>query len=107
MQISGLWDVRDLALDRNQAAVYLARLTPGGQRTMGEALNTIASLLSGGQANALTCRGSALRFQQTAAIRAKLAAANKPATANRMLCARRGRARQLVRMLWIRTELGS
>src|SRR4051812_30456408 len=75
-----------IPLDQNPAAVYLAHLTPGGQRTMGEALNKIASLLTAGQANALTCRWSALRFQHTAAVRAKLAATYKPATANRMIC---------------------
>jgi site-specific recombinase XerD len=93
---TNLCDLRDLPLDQNPAAVYLARLTPGGQRTMGEALNIIASMLTGGQANALTCHWSALRFQHTSAIRARLAAAYKPATANRMLCALRG----TLKMAW-------
>src|SRR6266516_870640 len=54
--------------DQNPAAVYLAHLTLGGQRTMRGALDVIASMLSGGQADALTCNWAALRFQHTAAI---------------------------------------
>src|SRR4051812_16567231 len=68
----GLMVVQELPLDQNPAAVYLPHLTPGGQRTMGEALNKIAALLTEGRATALTCRWSALRFQHTAAVRAKL-----------------------------------
>jgi hypothetical protein len=85
-----------LPLDQNPAAVYLAHLTPGGQRTMCEALNKIAAMLTGGQANALTCQWSALRFQHTAAVRARLAATYKPATANRIICALRG----TLKMAW-------
>src|SRR5437868_6930439 len=62
----------NLPPDQNPAAVYLAHLTPGGQRTMRGALDVIAALLSGGQADALTCNWAALRFQHTAALRAKL-----------------------------------
>lgn len=95
-QVSSLLAAPDLPLDQNPAAVYLAHLTPGGQRTMGEALNTIAAILTGGQANALTCQWSALRFQHTAAVRARLATLYKPATANRMICALRG----TLKMAW-------
>jgi len=38
--------------DRHRATVYLARLAPGSQRTTRTALETIASLLTGGQATA-------------------------------------------------------
>lgn len=86
----------ELPLDQNPAAVYLAHLTTGGQRTMGEALNKIASLLTGGTATAISCRWSALRFQHTAAVRARLAATYKPATANRMISALRG----TLKMAW-------
>ena len=95
-QTGGLMVVQELPLDQNPAAVYLAHLTPGGQRTMGEALNKIAALLTEGRATALTCRWSALRFQHTAAVRAKLAATYKPATANRMIRALRG----TLKMAW-------
>ncbi len=95
-QVSSLLAVLDLPLDQNPAAVYLAHLTPGGQRTMGEALNRIAGMLTGGQANALTCQWAGLRFQHTAAVRAKLATKYKPSTANRMICALRG----TMKMAW-------
>jgi site-specific recombinase XerD len=94
--MSDLLVIHELPLDQNPAAVYLARLTPGGQRTMGEALNKIAAMLTGGHADALSCRWAALRFQHTATVRARLAAAYKPATANRMICALRG----TLKMAW-------
>ncbi len=79
-----------LPLDQNPAAVYLAHLTQGGQRTMRGALDAIAAMLTDGEAGAFSCDWAALRFQHTAAIRARLATGYKPATANRMLCALRG-----------------
>lgn len=60
------------------------------------ALDTIAGLLSGGQADALTLDWAALRFQHTAAIRAKLAEGYAPATANKMLSA----LRRTLRAAW-------
>lgn len=78
------------ALDENPAAVYLAHLRPGGRRTMRQALDVIAALLTNGQADALSCPWAALRFQHTAAVRAALAEAYSPATANKMLSALRG-----------------
>lgn len=79
-----------LPLDRNAAAVYVASLAAGSQRTMREALNTIAAMLTDGNADALSLEWAALRFQHTAAIRAKLAEQYSAATANKMLCALRG-----------------
>jgi site-specific recombinase XerD len=78
------------ALDENPAAVYLAHLRPGGRRTMRQALDVIAELLTNGRADALSCPWAGLRFQHTAAIRATLADAYSPATANKMLSALRG-----------------
>ena len=43
------------ALDQNPAAVYLAHLKPSGRRTMRQALNVIAGLLTSGKAEALAC----------------------------------------------------
>jgi len=83
-------DARRAPLDRNAAAVYLASLAVGSRRTMREALNAIAAMLTDGNADALTCNWAALRFQHTAAIRAKLAEQYSAATANKMLCALRG-----------------
>jgi integrase len=72
------------------AAVYLAGLAPGSRRTMREALDAIAGLLSQGRADALALDWAALRFQHTAAIRSRLAERYSPATANKMLSALRG-----------------
>lgn len=79
-----------LPLDRNAAAVYLASLALGSRRTMRDALNVIAAMLTNGDADALTLQWAALRFQHTAAIRAKLAEHYGAATANKMLSALRG-----------------
>ncbi len=79
-----------LPLDRNPASVYLASLALGSRRTMRDALNVIAAMLTNGDADALTLQWAALRFQHTAAIRAKLAQEYSAATANKMLSALRG-----------------
>jgi site-specific recombinase XerD len=57
---------------------------------MQASLNTIARLITGGQADGLAPEWAALRFQHTAAIRAKLAETYAPATVNKMLSALRG-----------------
>ena len=77
------------ALDQRPAAVYIASLAPGSRRTMSQALETIAALVSGGRADALSLDWSALRYQHAAAVRAKLAETYSPATANKMLAALR------------------
>lgn len=79
-----------LPLDRNPASVYLASLALGSRRTMRDALNVIATWLTNGDADALTLQWAALRFQHTAAIRAKLAQEYSAATANKVLSALRG-----------------
>lgn len=79
----------DGRLDGNPAAVYLARLSTGSRRTMRQALDTIAGLLSG-TPDALSFPWSALKYQHIAAIRSKLADTYAPATASKMLCAVRG-----------------
>jgi len=84
-----------LPLDQNAAAVYLASLALGSRRTMRDALNAIAAMLTNGgddyiAADALTLNWAALRFQHTAAIRSKLAETHGAATANKMLSALRG-----------------
>jgi site-specific recombinase XerC len=84
-------DWSDVPYDRHPAAVYLAGLnSPHSRRTMRNALNKIASLVSGGQADALSLNWSALRYQHTAAIRARLSEEYKPATVNTMLSGLRG-----------------
>jgi integrase/recombinase XerD len=77
-------------LDQNPAAVYLASLAKGSRRTMAQALNEIAAMLTNGQADAFAVNWGALRFQHTNAIRSKLAEKYAAATANKMLSALRG-----------------
>jgi hypothetical protein len=42
-----------LPLDQQPTAVYLSSIAEGSRRTMREALNTIAAILTGGTADAL------------------------------------------------------
>lgn len=77
-------------LDQNPAAVYLASLSTGSRGTMRQALNAIAGILTGGQADCFSIEWGAVRYQHTAAIRAQLAEHYAAATANKMLCALRG-----------------
>ncbi len=78
-----------LPLNQAPAAVYLSALGPGSRRTMRQALDAIASLLTNGSANALTLDWAALRYKHTSAIRFALAEKYSPATANKMLGALR------------------
>ncbi len=76
--------------DQHPAAVYLARLAEGSQRTMKQALDVVAAILTGDELDAQTLDWSQLRYQHTAAVRAQLAERYAPATANKMLAALRG-----------------
>jgi site-specific recombinase XerD len=77
-------------LDQNAAAIYLTSLnSEAGRRTMRQALNLCAGLLSE-NADALTFAWHDLRFQHVTAIRAKLTEVYKPATVNKLLAAVRG-----------------
>jgi site-specific recombinase XerD len=79
------------SLAENPAAVYLAGLAPGSRRTMREALDTIADLVSAGRCpDCLSLDWSSLRYAHTAGIRAILAARYSAATVNKMLSALRG-----------------
>lgn len=88
---------RHLSLDQNPAAVYLASLGSDKSRiTMEANLDIIARLL--GSLDCFTCNWAGLRFQHTAAIRARLQEIPSsktgkplsPATVNQILCALRG-----------------
>jgi site-specific recombinase XerC len=85
-------------LDEHPGYVYLARLGSGSRRTMKGALNIIAGLISNGRADLELMPWSALRYQHTAAIRAKLMETYKPSTANKMLAALRGVLREAWRL---------
>ena len=76
-------------LDRNPAAVYLASLAEGSRRGQLQALNTMAGILTGGVSAAESMNWAALRYQHTAALRARLMEGYKPATVNKFLSALR------------------
>ncbi len=78
-----------LPFTQHPAVVYLASLSEGSRRTIFQALDTMARLLSGGRLGAFMLNWAALRYEHTAAIRALLAERYKPATANKMLSALR------------------
>ncbi len=79
--------------DRHPARVYLATLAPGSRRTMRQALDVIAGLLSS-EANAMTLPWVSIGYQHAAAIRARLAETYACTTANKMLAALKGVIRQ-------------
>jgi site-specific recombinase XerD len=85
-------------LDRNPAAVYLARLAPGSRPTMRHALDVIASILTAGQADAFACDWSLVRYQHAQAVRTVLAERYRPVTANKTLSALRGVLREAWRL---------
>ncbi len=75
---------------RNAFLVYLGRLSPASRRSQATALETIATLLTGGAAGAQDLPWHELRYPHTAAVRSELARRYAPATANRHLSALRG-----------------
>src|SRR3954469_8241852 len=77
----------NIPADRNPALVYLASLAAGSRRTMRQALDTIAHLLTAGGCDHVTLPWGALRFQPTQAARAVLQEKYEAATANKMLSA--------------------
>ena len=77
------------SLDKNPAAVCLTGLSESDRRKQQAALDTIAAMLTGRNADALTCNWDAVRYQHAAAIRTRLAEAYTPATVNKMLSALR------------------
>jgi site-specific recombinase XerD len=90
--------------DRHPAAVYLSRLAPGSRRTMRQALDSIAAMLTGRLADAQSLDWPALRYQHTQAVRTRLAEVYAPATANKMLSALRGVLREAWRLGFIGAE---
>jgi hypothetical protein len=84
-------------IDQRPAAVCSAGLAPSSRRTMRESLDTIAGLVSNGQADALTLDWPALRFQHMAAIRAKLAEIYAPATGGGLCKASMENSRRLTK----------
>lgn len=74
-------------LASSPALVYLASLGHGSRRTMRQALNVMAGILTSGQCDAITLPWWLLRYQHTVALRAQLQERYAPATANKMLSA--------------------
>jgi site-specific recombinase XerD len=93
-----------LPLTHHPAAVYLSQLGPRSRRTMRQALNSLASLLTQGQCDALTLDWAKLRYPHTAALRSLLMERYSPATANRMLCALRRTLKEAQRLKLIPWE---
>src|SRR5436190_4445213 len=93
-----------LPLDRHPAHVYIARLSVGSRRTMTEALNVIARILTNGSASAEALPWPALRYQHTATIRAALTEKYRPAMANKALAALRGVLKECWRLGYMTAE---
>ena len=80
-----------VSAERNPAAVYLRRLpSASGRRTMLQALQVIAGMVSGGRCTAETLPWAGLRYHHAAGIRAALIERYSPAMANKCLSALRG-----------------
>lgn len=90
--------------DRNPALVYIGRMGSGSRRTMSEALNTIAGMLTAGRANGAALDWPAVHYHHVAAIRQALAERYSPATANKMLCALRGVLREAWRLGYLNAD---
>ena len=71
---------------------------------MRASLENIARFVSGGEADAMTLAWHELRYQHTALIRATLAEAYKPATANKMISALRGVLKECFRLGYTTAE---
>src|SRR2546427_6062779 len=93
-----------LPADRHPAKVFLGRLSAGSRRTMRDALDTIAGLLTSRRCDAETLDWSRLRYQHTAAVRSALAERYASATANKMLSALRGILRECWRLDQMRAD---
>jgi len=81
---------------QNPAAVYLAALAPTGRRTMGQALQVVVEVLGGGDVR--TFPWASLRYEHAQAVRRVLIERYAPATANKVLSALRGVAREAWRL---------
>lgn len=88
--------VYDIPGERNPALVYLASLSVGSRRTMRQALDVMAAILTAGHCTYVTLPWGVLRFQHVQAVRAVLMERYSAATANKMLSA----LRQTLRAAW-------
>src|SRR5258706_3640827 len=82
-------------LEQNAAAVYVASLpADSGKRTQAQALRVIAGIFN---ADVNLLNWGALRYQHTAAIRARLSETYSPASANKIMSA----LRQTLKQAWL------
>lgn len=91
-------------LTMHPAEVYLNSLGSGSRRTMREALNAIAQLLTSDGCDASTLDWSKLRYQHTAAVRSVLMEKYSPAMANKMLSALRRTLKEAWRLGLMSTD---
>ena len=98
-------------LDQNPAAVYLSTLTSAQSRyTMENALRTVVALAMNRKVENVTREAmlgfpwQQLKYQHTAAIRARLADTYAPANANRIISALRGVLKETWRLGYISAE---
>lgn len=98
MSIPTTQSLSSLPAEQHPAFVYLARLAPGSRRTMRQALDVVAAIVSGSSRNAETMPWAALRYSHTQAVRSLLAERYAPATANKILAALRGVLREAWRL---------
>ena len=96
IQRTDLAPVANIPNQENPSLVYLASLAPGSRRTMRQALDVIAEILTAGACDHRTLPWGALRFQHTQAVRSALASQYSAATANKMLSA----LKQTLRTAW-------
>ena len=93
------------AADRHPAAVYLASLASGSRRTMHQALDICAQIISSGRHDAWSLPWHELRFSHTAAIRTALIERGyAPASCNKALAALRGTLRSAWKLGQISAE---
>jgi site-specific recombinase XerD len=78
------------SMDRHPAAVYISRLSVGSRRTMRQALDVVARIISNGVHGAQTLPWASLRYQHTRSVRTALLERYSPASANKILAALRG-----------------
>lgn len=81
------------AADRHPVTVYIFGLGRGSRRTMRQALDAIANMISPG-ASAMDLPWERIRYQHVAAVRARIAESYAPTTANKMMAALKGVVRQ-------------
>ena len=79
---------RTMRPETNPALVYLRRLGTGSRRTMRQALDAMAALMTDGRLDAAAFRWELLRYQHTQAVRARLLDSLAVATVNKHLSAR-------------------